>query len=94
MRFVWDERKSRANLAKHHVSFETGRLVFDDPFALSVQDRTVHGGERWQTMGLVGGMVVILVAHTFLEQDGEEVIRIISARKATPHERRIYEERS
>jgi hypothetical protein len=45
-------------------------------------------------MGLVGGMVVILVAHTFLEQDGEEVIRIISARKATPHERRIYEERS
>ena len=50
--------------------------------------------QRWQTMGLVGGMVVILVAHTFLEQDGEEVIRIISARKATPHERRIYEERS
>ncbi len=92
MRFHWDEEKSRQNLAKHRVSFETARLVFDDPYALSLQDRVVEDEERWQTLGLVGGVAVILVAHTVGEEDGEEVIRIISARKATRHERKAYEE--
>jgi len=92
MRFLWDEAKSRSNLAKHKVSFETAKLVFEDPFAVSVQDRVVEGEERWQTLGLVGGAVVLLVAHTYDEGDGEGVIRIISARKATPRERMIYEQ--
>lgn len=92
MRFVWDERKSRQNLAKHKVSFETAQLVFDDPCALSMKDRVVEGEQRWQTLGLAGGAVVLLVAHTFVEEHGEEVIRIISARKATRHEREAYEE--
>jgi hypothetical protein len=92
MRFVWDERKSRSNRAQHKVSFETARLVFDDPFALSIQDRVVEDEQRWQTLGLVGGVVVLLVAHTYEEEDGEEVIRIVSARKATPRERMIYEQ--
>lgn len=93
MRFEWDEDKSRANLPKHGVSFETARLVFDDPWHLSVQDRHEGGEERWQTLGLVGGVVVLLVAHTFREDDaGEDTVRIISARKATAHERRRYEQ--
>ncbi|MBZ5502061.1 MAG: BrnT family toxin [Acidobacteriia bacterium] len=92
MRFAWDGQKSRRNLAKHHVSFETARLVFDDPRAISRLDRMEDGEERWQTLGLVGGIAVLLVAHTYREEDGEEVMRIISARKATPHERRIYEQ--
>jgi uncharacterized DUF497 family protein len=91
MRFVWDEKKNRANRLKHRVSFETAVLVFDDPFQLSIQDRHVGGEERWQTFGLVGGVVVLLVAHTYADEDGEEVIRIISARKATRHERARYE---
>ncbi len=91
MPFVWDEEKGRANLAKHKVSFETARLVFDDPHALSVQDRVAEGEPRWQTMGLAAGVVVLLVAHTVREENAEEIIRIISARKATPHERRTYE---
>ena len=90
MRFVGDERKSRSNCAKHKVSFETAMLVFEDPFALSVQDRVIEGERRWQTLGLVGGVVILLVAHTYEEENGEEVIRIISARKATPHERMFY----
>ena len=53
MRFEWDEEKNRRNLAKHKISFETARLPFDDPRALSVQDRVVEGEERWQTMGMV-----------------------------------------
>ena len=92
MRFVWDEGKSRTNRAKHKVSFETAKLVFEDPFALSIQDRIVEGEQRWQTLGLVGGVVVLLVAHICAEEDGEEVIRIVSARKATPRERMLYEQ--
>ena len=92
MRFVWDEGKSRNNLAKHQVSFETAKLVFDDPFAISIQDRVVEGEERRQTLGLVGGVVILLVAHTYQDEGGEEVIRILSARKATPREREFYEQ--
>ena len=64
--------------------------VFDDPFAMSVQDRIVRGEERWQTLGLVGGSVVLLVAHTHVHDGDEELIRTISARKATARERKIY----
>ena len=91
MRFDWDEQKNRRNRAKHKFSFETAQLVFSDPFALSKLDRVVEGEERWQTLGCIAGAVVVLVAHTVGEKEGEEVIRIISARKATPHEREIYE---
>jgi hypothetical protein len=92
MRFVWDETKNRRNRAKHKVTFETASLVFDDPHAISTLDRIDEGEERWQTLGLAGGIVVLLVAHTFRGDSGEEVIRIISARKATPQERKAYEE--
>jgi uncharacterized DUF497 family protein len=92
MRFVWDEKKSRLNLAKHKVSFETAALVFEDPHSVSRFDRIKDREERWQTVGAASGVAVLLVAQADFEEDGEEVIRIISARKATPHERKIYEE--
>ncbi|MFA6020186.1 MAG: BrnT family toxin [Rhodospirillales bacterium] len=92
MRFEWDAAKDRANRNKHGVSFELARQVFEDPFHLSVQDRIEGSEERWQTIGLVGGAAVLLVAHTWREDDGVEVVRIISARKATKQERRRYEE--
>ena len=47
MRFFWDDEKNRRNRIKHKVSFETAILVFDDPNALSIQDRIVDGEERW-----------------------------------------------
>jgi uncharacterized protein len=92
MRFEWDPNKSRANLRKHSVSFETATLVFADPNHLSIQDRFDGGEERWQTMGLASGITILIVAHTVTDKNGEEVIRIISARKATPRERRRYDE--
>lgn len=92
MRFIWDENKNRRNSAKHGISFETAALVFDDPHSISRLERIEDGEERWQTLGLAGGIVVLLVAHTYFEEVGEEVIRIISARKATPGERKVYEE--
>ena len=92
MRIDWDPNKGRANRRKHGVSFETASLVFEDPNHLSIQDRIEEGEERWQTMGLVNGIVVLIVAHTLSEDNGDEVVRIISARKATPRERQRYHE--
>jgi hypothetical protein len=89
MRFEWDEDKNRRNLSKHKVSFETAKSVFDDPLALSIQDRLVEGEERWQTIGMVSG-ALLLVAHTWRDEPGDEAIRLISARKAIARERRAY----
>jgi len=94
MRFIWDPRKDAANRQKHGVSFELARRVFDDPSHISIQDRHEGGEERWQTLGLVGPVAILMVAHTYEEDDGEEVVRIISARKATKAERRRYDERT
>ena len=90
MRFQWDEAKNRYNLAKHRISFETAKLAFEDSHAISFEDHSKDDEERWQTFGMINGLIV-MVAHTCWEEDGEEVIRIISARKATSRERRIYE---
>ena len=92
MRIVWDQNKNQSNQVKHKVSLEVASLVFEDPFHLSNLDRNENGEERWQTLGMVGSVVVLLVAHTFAEQGGEEVARIITARKATRKERQKYEE--
>lgn len=92
MRFEWDETKNRTNQRKHGVSFETASDVFADPLHLSIQDRIEGGESRWQTMGMVGAVVLLIVAHTHRDDGNEEVIRIISARKATRKERRAYED--
>lgn len=92
MRIVWDEAKNRVNRLKHGVSFETAQLVFDDPLHVSVPDRHEHGEERWKTIGMVGAVVVLLVVHTYGDEYGEEIVRIISARKATKGERARYQD--
>ena len=94
MEFSWDPDKNKTNRAKHGVSFETAKMVFDDPFHLSLLDRIDGGEERWKTIGQIQGVIVLIVAHTYQENNGEEVIRIISARKATKMERKKYEERN
>ena len=92
MTFEWDETKNRRNRVKHGVSFEAATLVFDDPDAVGVPQHTEEGEVRWKTIGMAAGVVPLLVAHTHREEGGEEYIRIISARKATPRERKTYEE--
>jgi uncharacterized DUF497 family protein len=92
LRYLWDEEKSRLNLAKHKVSFKIAALVFEDPQSISRFDRIKDGEECRQTLGVAVAVAVLLVAHADYEEGGEEVVRIISARKATPHERKIYEE--
>jgi uncharacterized DUF497 family protein len=85
--------KARANLRKHDVSFEDAIHIFEDPYALFEQDRTDEAGElRWQALGLAGGVAVLLVAHTILEEGGDEIIRLVSVRRATRKERNRYEQ--
>ena len=88
MGWTWDEDKNRANVRKHGLSFETAQLVFDDPLALSRRD-SYPDEVRWQTIGAIGNVVIIIV-HTWQEENYEG--RIISARKATSHERKEYED--
>lgn len=92
MGFSWDENKSETNLIKHGLSFETAKLVFEDPFHLSRIERVVEGEVRWQTIGMVEHVLLILVAHTVSED--EDSIRLISARRASKKERRFYEQGS
>lgn len=88
MRWTWDAEKNAANKRKHGLSFETAVLVFDDPLAVSRPD-VYPFEERFHTIGIIGNET-ILVVHTSVTV--KHVGRIISARKATKHERRIYEE--
>ncbi len=93
LRWAWSEEKNWTNKNKHGISFETAKLVFDDPFHLSRPDPHPDG-DRWRTVGRIAA-VTVLVVHTWpepAEQKGEEKGRIISARKATARERRAYEE--
>ncbi len=91
--FSWDDAKNQSNQRKHGVSFEAAQLVFDDPLHVTRQDRIENGEQRWQTVGLAGGVALLLVAHTWQEADsGLEHIRIVSARRATKLERKIYEQ--
>lgn len=92
MRFEWDAAKAAHNRQKHHVSFETATLVFADPYALTDQDRIEGHEYRWQTIGLVNGVTLLLVAHVDREEGGEEIVRIISARRADRSERSRYEQ--
>ena len=92
--FEWDETKANANVRKHGISFEVAARVFADPLAVSGQDRIESGEHRWQTIGMVDGYLLVLVAHTVWHNDDTEVIRIISARRANKQERKHYEQKN
>jgi uncharacterized DUF497 family protein len=93
VQFEWDPNKNRANLAKHGIDFATAALVFGDPQMKLREDRIDEMGERrWHALGRAGGLEpVLIIVHVYRESDdGEEIIRIISARKARTRERRAY----
>ena len=89
--FEWDNRKVRQNLRKHSVSFEEAATVFGDPLSLTIIDPS-HSDheERFVIIGESIQRRLLVVVHT---ERGNN-IRIISARVATPRERRAYEEGS
>jgi uncharacterized protein len=91
IRFEWDESKAQSNERKHGIRFEYATHVFEDPFAIVEQDRIEGTEYRWQTLGLVEGVVLLMVAHTVKDDEQDEIIRIISARRASRKERSRYD---
>lgn len=92
MKYEWDHSKDLANQVKHGISFSEVEEVFLDPLHLSILDeRFNYFEERWITIGKVQDRRVIVVVNLFFDEDGEEVIRFISAREATKNERKQYE---
>lgn len=92
-RFDWDPVKAGRNRRKHGITFDLAASVFRDPLAVSILDDD-HGDpeERWVTIGLVANGTLLVVSHTYREIGVNAAdVRIISARRATSHERRQYE---
>jgi len=87
VQFTWDPQKAKSNLRKHGVSFAEAVTVFADPLALVMQDALY--GERAILIGQSGKQRLLFTVFVELTEDS---IRIISARLATSHERRRYEE--
>jgi uncharacterized DUF497 family protein len=90
LRFEWDEAKNRENRRKHGVSFEEAQTVFYDDRALLIQDDEEQE-ERFLLLGFSDALRVLVVCHCYRAAD--EVIRLISARKANRTERRDYARR-
>ena len=86
--FEWDERKNQLNIAKHGVSFEQAKQIFDDFTVDRIDDRFFYDEIRQFSLGKIGDTVVLVVTHT--DRDG--ICRIISARPALKFERRYYEQ--
>jgi uncharacterized DUF497 family protein len=85
---TWDPKKAEANLRKHGVDFEEAATVFSDPLSTTFPSQDHSENEtRFLTIGLSANRQILVVAHT----EDANVIRIISARRATSQERRFYE---
>ena len=93
MQFEWDPNKSRANVAKHGIDFATAALVFADAQVTLREDRIDETGEqRWHALGMAGGLEPLLIVVPVCRESsyGEEIIRVISARKARARESRAH----
>ena len=90
IKFEWDPPKASANLKKHQVSFEEAKSVFYDEFAVQFFDEEHSAAEeRFLMLGMTSGAKLLIVCHC--EYEHGEVIRIISARKATKRESAFYQ---
>jgi len=87
-RFEWDKHKNLANIAKHDLSFETAKCIFDDPILSVIDNRFDYGEERIVSIGRVSEVLILVVVHTCRNIN---TTRIISARKANKVERSRYE---
>ncbi len=85
MKFEWDENKRKLNLAKHGIDFKDAHQIFEGITFTFEDDRYNYGEERYITIGMLRGTVVV-VAHT----ESDDMIRLISIRRATKHEQKLY----
>jgi uncharacterized DUF497 family protein len=93
LKFEWSDEKNNLNIEKHKVSFGEAKEVFLDPMHISKLDhRFGYFEERWITLGVTTKDNILVVANMFFDEFGEEIVRIISARKANEKERIFYEQ--
>jgi len=94
MRFEWDKNKEKINIQKHGVTFEQASYVFADQYALNkFDDEHSEDEDRSALLGKSLNETLLLIIHTFRDDDGTEFVRIISARKATKKEKQVYQKR-
>ena len=88
MKFTWDEEKNAINRQKHGIDFDDVSTVFEKPTVTFLDQRKEYGEDRWVGIGWLRDILAVIV---FTEPD-DEIIRIISARKAIRHEAHIYKQ--
>ncbi len=88
MKFEWDKRKNQASIEKHGLDFADAHEVFEAPMLVKLDERKDYGEDRWIGIGLMD-MRVVVIAFT---EPKENIIRVISFRKATTDERKRYEQ--
>ena len=87
MKFEWDESKNEANVRKRGIDFNDIPEIFDGPMIINIDDRIDYNEERYIGIGVLRNIIAVVV---FVEK-GEDVTRIISARKANKHETKTFE---
>ena len=87
MRIIWDPNKAEINFKKHKIRFSDAELVLYDPFAMTLEEQVIEGEQRFVTVGsdALGRIVVVVYSYR------ADTIRLISAKKATPSQRKQYE---
>lgn len=89
--FEWDDAKNRRNLKQHGVSFSAATTLFEQPHLVRLDSREGYGEDRWIAVGWIGGVVGVVIFTDRVDDQHARTIRIISARKATNRERKMYE---
>ena len=86
MKFEWDENKNLVNIQKHSVDFNNVPEIFNGPMIINIDDRIDYGEERYIGIGFLRDIIAVVI---FVEKD-DDIIRIISARKANKNESKIF----
>jgi len=89
-RFTWRKDKAALNLRDHRISFDVARNVFSDPHVLHVEDCEIDGETRHHAIGFANERLMALVVYIDRSDDNEEIIHIVSARKAEAFEEKLY----
>ena len=91
MRFEWDEEKRKSNLKRHGLDFVDALKAFTAPMLTTLDDREDYGKERWIGVSMLDARIVVIVFAERYEND-DEIVRVISLRKALKHERSQYQQ--
>jgi uncharacterized protein len=90
MRFDWDENKNLSNRQKHGISFPRATEAFYDLDQVTLYEGSYEGEDRWILIGFDSNLALLLVIHLVTYEYDDEILRIISARRANSQERKLY----